>query len=80
MSDSSDKLLEMTCPKYLQEMATFNWLPPNVISLERFDFLDTIAYTYYIYINNIMYITNKVTTGILYLIKKSIDVKLLFYL
>ena len=39
MSDSSDKLLEMTCPSYLQEVAEFNPLPPNVISLEIFDFL-----------------------------------------
>ena len=50
MSDASDKLLEMTCPKYLQEVAKFNWLPSNVISLERFDFLDT-KYIYMLYIH-----------------------------
>ena len=41
MSDSSDKLLEITCSKYLQEVEKFNWLPSEVISLERFHFLDT---------------------------------------
>ena len=40
MSDSSDKLLEMTGPKYLQEVAQFNWLPSEVIS-SGFDCVDT---------------------------------------
>ena len=33
IASTSDKtLLEMTCPKYLQEVARFNRLPPNVLS------------------------------------------------
>ena len=53
MSGAPDKLLEMTCSKYLQEVAKFNLLPHNVISLER-------KFTYILYTYN-MYITNKVT-------------------
>ena len=41
MSASSDKSLQITCPRYLHEVAKFNFVLPNVIYLARFAFLES---------------------------------------